>query len=70
MCCKSCRSENQKVFFSEINIHFPGLQNLTRNVWAFPTLLVCVNCGFTELQIEAPALQLLNEGYDAEELAA
>lgn len=70
MCCQSCRSENRKVFYSEINIHFPGLKKLTSTVWAFPTLLVCVDCGFTELQIEAPALQLLNEGSEAEELAA
>jgi hypothetical protein len=70
MCCSSCGSENQRVFYSEINIHFPGLKKLTRTVWAFPTLWVCVDCGFTELQIEPPALQLLNEGSEAEELAA
>lgn len=70
MCCMLCRSENQRVFYSELNIHFPGLKNLTRTVWAFPSLLVCLNCGFTELKIEEPALQLLDETSDAEGMAA
>lgn len=47
--CKSCYSVSQREFPAEINIHFPGLRNLEkRTVWAFPKLLVCLNCGFTE----------------------
>jgi len=49
MACRSCESLNQATFPAEINIHFPGIENLTKpTVWAFPTLLVCLDCGFAE----------------------
>ena len=49
MSCKVCQSANQRAFQSELNIHFPGAKNLvTPTVRAFATLLVCLNCGFTE----------------------
>ena len=52
MRCRSCRSANVKMFSAEIGIHFPGLKNLDKPVvWAFPSLLVCLDCGFTELSI-------------------
>jgi hypothetical protein len=70
MCCRLCRSRNQKAFYSEINIHFPGINQLTRTVWAFPTLLVCLDCGFTELTIEEAALRSLEEARGAEGAAA
>jgi hypothetical protein len=63
MGCKSCGSKNGSAFPAEINIHFPGPRNLTKpTVWAFPQLLVCLNCGFTELVIPETELQLLVEG--------
>lgn len=31
-------------------------------VWAFPKLLVCLDCGFTEFQVEESELRLLAEG--------
>lgn len=53
-----------------MNIHFPGLKNLTYTVWAFPPLLVCMNCGFTELQIEETTLRQLHPGIESREAAA
>lgn len=52
MSCRACTSDHQRSFPSEINIHFPGLQNATKStVWAFPSLLVCLQCGFTECSL-------------------
>lgn len=63
MSCKSCQSTQQSTFPTEINIHFPGRENLTKtSVWAFPKLLVCLNCGFTEFVLEPPELSRLKEG--------
>jgi len=63
MCCKSCQSTNQGKFPSEINIHFPGPNNLTKpSVWAFPEIGICLDCGFAELRIEETELRLLEEG--------
>jgi hypothetical protein len=62
MTCKSCSSENQRKFTSEINIHFPGLKNLDRpTVLVFPKLLVCMDCGFTEFAIPEAELQRLGK---------
>ena len=45
-----------------MNIHFPGLHNLTKpSVWAFPKILVCLDCGFTEFRSEGAELGLLAE---------
>jgi len=70
MSCIYCQSKNQTAFPSEVNIHFPGFSNLTKpSVWAFPELLVCLDCGFTEFRIEETELRLLEEG-KAEKAAA
>ena len=62
MICKSCSSENQRRFTSEINIHFPGLKNLDKPpVFVFPKLLVCMDCGFTEFNIPETELQRLGK---------
>lgn len=51
--CKSCYSVLQRKFPAEINIHFHGMKNLDKPaVWAFPNLMVCLNCGFTEFVLE------------------
>jgi len=52
MSCKACCSVNQSRFGGEMGIHFLGLKNLDKpTVWVFPRLLVCLDCGFTELMI-------------------
>lgn len=69
MPCRSCQSENQRKFDGEINIHFPGLKGLDKpTVWAFPKLAVCLDCGFTEFQLEERELRLLAEGSGEEQL--
>lgn len=60
MSCNSCRSTNQSLFPSEMNIHFSGFQNLDKpTVWAFPKLLICLDCGFVESRIERAELRRL-----------
>ena len=60
MACKACQSVHQGEFPAEINIHFPGEENLDEpTVWVFPQLLICLDCGFTEFKIPEPELRLL-----------
>jgi hypothetical protein len=60
--CKLCYSVDQSNFPAEINIHFPGLKNLTKpTVWGFPTLFVCLKCGFTEFVLQEDELVRLRD---------
>ena len=60
MSCKSCGSDSAGKFPAEIAIHFSGLKNLDKpHVWIFPTLVVCLNCGYTEFAIPEDELGLL-----------
>ena len=62
MSCKSCQSGNQRTLNGELAIHFPGLKGLDKPiVWVYPKLLVCMNCGFTELAIPETELRRLGE---------
>jgi len=66
MTCKSCSSENQRRFSSEIIIHFSGLKNLDKPaVFAFPKLLVCLECGFGEFDLRETELQQVGEAAGA-----
>jgi hypothetical protein len=66
MSCKSCSSENQRAYDSELLVHFSGLKNLDKApIFAFPGLLVCMDCGFTEFALEELQLSLLGEGATA-----
>ena len=63
MSCKVCQSVNQRAFPSDLNVHFPGAKNLvTPTVRAFATLLVCLNCGFTEFVAGDEELTKLRSG--------
>jgi hypothetical protein len=63
MACMSCASINQVEFGSEILIHFPGLKNLDKPpVWAFPKLLICLECGFSPFHVPPSELAVLAEG--------
>lgn len=69
MSCYVCNSEVQKEFPSEIAIHFPGKANLNvPHVFVFPSLLVCLGCGFAEFSIPKDDLRRLTEGSPAEPL--
>ena len=60
MPCKACHSAIKGEFPAEINIHFPGMENLAEpTVFVFPTLLICLDCGFTEFSISETELPLL-----------
>jgi len=49
MSCMLCASRNEAEFATEMNIHFPGLQNLDKpDVLVFPKVLVCLDCGFSQ----------------------
>ena len=40
--CPFCQSGNQREFTAEVNIHFPGMDGLTKpTVLLFPRLSVC-----------------------------
>jgi hypothetical protein len=57
MSCKSCKSDHQALFPSEIAIHFHGLKEVSKeSVLVFPRLLVCLNCGFTEFLLTSAEL--------------
>jgi hypothetical protein len=63
MSCKVCQSVNQRTFQSDLNIHFPGAKNLvTPTVRSFTSLLVCLNCGFTEFVAGDEDLRKLRSG--------
>lgn len=63
MTCKWCGSDKQRKFTAEVAIHFPGLKGIDKPaVLVFPELLVCLNCGKTELTIPESELRILAEG--------
>jgi len=69
--CSSCQSSNQRTFPSEINIHFPGFEGLERpTVWAFPQLLVCLECGFTQFMLSGDQVRTLNSDSRSDAAAA
>jgi hypothetical protein len=60
MSCTSCASDNQTKFGAEINIHQFDLKNLNRQaVLVFADLVVCLDCGCSQLTIPKAKLALL-----------
>ena len=63
MSCRSCGLGNQKKFTAEMSVHVLGVENVDKPVvWVFPKLLVCMDCGFTELTIAENELHQLGDG--------
>jgi hypothetical protein len=63
MPCQKCGSERQSKFGAEINVLFPRKEGQeAASIWVFPDLLVCLNCGFTELTLSKDKLPLFAEG--------
>lgn len=61
--CSLCGSKNLTQFNSELNIHFSGMANLDKaSILAFPTLVICLDCGFAKFSLSVIELQLLREG--------
>jgi hypothetical protein len=45
-----------------MSVHVLGMENVDKPVvWVFPKLLVCMDCGFTELTIAENELHLLGQ---------
>jgi hypothetical protein len=61
MTCRSCQSENQKTFESEIDIHCSGKDLQRLPVLVFPRLTICLDCGFVETVIAVDELKDLIE---------
>jgi hypothetical protein len=67
MTCKGCHSDKQRAFNGEIDIHFRGLEGLDKPiVWVFPSLVVCLHCGFSEFTVPKRELQVLKRGSPVE----
>lgn len=60
--CRSCQSANLRTLSAEMGIHFPGLKNLDKPVvWVFPSLVVCLDCGFSEFVVPEEQRAKLND---------
>jgi hypothetical protein len=68
--CPSCSSNNKRTLNGEIALHFGGgLHGLEKPiVWSFPTVLVCLDCGFAEFVLEDAPLKNLRQNYADDEL--
>ena len=63
MGCLRCASANQPKFPAEMIIHFTGFKNVDKpGGWAFPSLLVCLDCGFSRFAVPETELRLLAAG--------
>ena len=63
MACKECKSENLQTLDGELTVSQPDLKGLNvPPVYVCKSILICLDCGFTELVIPANELQLLKKG--------
>ena len=59
----SCESPDFREFTAEMNIHFPGRENLDKStVMASSPVTICVNCGCVEFVLRGEPLQKLRDG--------
>jgi hypothetical protein len=61
--CQSCASSRKMKFLGEICLHFPGgLESLDKPlVWAFPKVVVCLDCGLAQFTVPDAELKLIQE---------
>jgi hypothetical protein len=59
--CPSCASRRTTKFLGEICLHFPGgLKSLDKPpVWAFPQVVVCLDCGSARFTVPQKELKLI-----------
>jgi hypothetical protein len=68
MLCSLCKSSNQAEFPSELLIHFSARKHLNNpGILVFPTLSVCLDCGFLQTTVPAAELALLSADTPAPE---
>jgi hypothetical protein len=61
--CVECGSSNIKRFNAEANIHFAVERELTQaSVFAFPRLLICLECGLMQGTLSESELRSLRKG--------
>jgi hypothetical protein len=61
--CKHCGSSSQQRLNGETATSFPGIKNVNEPpVYVCQQILVCLDCGFTELLIPVPELERIREG--------
>ncbi len=60
MSCTVCASANQVEFATEMAIHFSSKDK--PHVFAYPKLLVCLDCGFSRCTIPETELHVLRQG--------
>jgi hypothetical protein len=60
--CKSCKSHNIQRFDAELTASFAKLEGLTKSpVYVCQSILVCLDCGFAELQVPERELGQLKD---------
>jgi hypothetical protein len=71
MSCKRCASDLLAAFSGELGIHFPRYEGLNKPlVFAFPKMMVCLDCGFVEFVLAGPVIEQLRKGVFDAQLAA
>lgn len=62
--CPSCSSKKQRRFNGELALHFPGLEGLNKPiVWAFPEILLCLDCGVAIMTLDNDPLTEVRQFY-------
>jgi hypothetical protein len=60
MACKKCASANDRSFKAELTVAFGEIESLNRSpVYMSQDILICLDCGHTELTFPAKALAQL-----------
>ena len=63
MACKSCGSEKQQHFTGELSVASLATEKLKRApVYVVQKILVCLDCGYTELIVPTAELAQLRKG--------
>ena len=61
--CANCGSTKVQTFDAEANIHFPGIRNVVHaSVFAFPKLIICLDCGQITSRLSENELRMLRQG--------
>jgi hypothetical protein len=60
MACKKCASANERSFKAEVTAAFREIESLNQSpVYMSQDILICLDCGHTELTFPAKALEQL-----------
>ena len=63
MACMKCASEKQQYFSGELSVAFLAIEKLKQSpVYVVQKILVCLDCGYTELIIPTAELDQLRKG--------